>query len=84
MTGTNNNRSVSFFLLSRFQQNVLALTITITIAIMYNQKSEGVLESESHKVFWGLNIQCDETINTRRPDIVILNPKQGQNSGNNH
>ena len=39
----------------------------------YNQKPERVLESESHSVLWDFDVQWHQTINAKRPDVVILN-----------
>ena len=35
-----------------------------------------VLENDTHKLLWGLNIQTDPLIPARRPDIIIINKKK--------
>ena len=40
---------------------------------MYN--TESVLEIETHKVLWDLEIQMDHLFSVRRPDLVIVNKK---------
>ena len=37
---------------------------------------ETVLENETHKVLWDFEIQTDQLISARRPDLVIVNKKQ--------
>ena len=32
-----------------------------------------VLENDSHKLLWDLNIQTDHLIPARRPDLIIIN-----------
>ena len=41
----------------------------------YEHKPEGVAENEGVKVLWDMNIQCDNVIEARRPDIVIIDKK---------
>ena len=38
---------------------------------MYN--SAPVLENDSHKFLWDFNIQTDQLIPARRPDLIIIN-----------
>ena len=35
-----------------------------------------VLENDSHKLLWDLNIQTDHLIQTRRPDLLIINKRK--------
>ena len=38
----------------------------------YEHSPETVSENTTHKLLWDMNIQCDHTIEARRPDIVII------------
>ena len=42
----------------------------------YEQKPEGVVESESFKILWDFTVQCDREIEARRPDIVFIDKKE--------
>ena len=42
----------------------------------YEQKPEGVVESENFKILWDFTIQCDRKIEARRPDIVFIDKKE--------
>ena len=35
-----------------------------------------VLENDSHKLLWDFNIQTDQLIPVRRPDLIIINKKK--------
>ena len=35
-----------------------------------------VLENDTHKLLWDLNIQTDHLIPARRPDLIIINKKK--------
>ena len=35
-----------------------------------------VLENDSHKLLWDVNIQTDYLIPARRPDLIIINQKK--------
>ena len=35
-----------------------------------------VLENSTHKLLWGFNIQTDQLIPVRRPDLIIINKKK--------
>ena len=37
---------------------------------------ESVLENETHKLFWDLEIQTDHLISARRTDLIIINKKK--------
>ena len=38
----------------------------------YEEKPEGVMESQDLKVLWDFVIQCDRFVQARRPDIVVV------------
>ena len=42
----------------------------------YEEKPEGVVESENFKMLWDFIIQCDRKIEARRPDIVLIDKKK--------
>ena len=42
----------------------------------YIQNTESVPESETHKIFWNFEIQGNNLILARRPDLVIVNNKK--------
>ena len=42
----------------------------------YEQKPEGVVESENSKILWGFTGQCNRKIDARRPDIVFIDKKE--------
>ena len=35
-----------------------------------------VLENDTHKLLWDFNIQTDQLIPARRPDLIIINKKR--------
>ena len=35
-----------------------------------------VLENDAHKILWDFNIQTDNLIPARRPDLIIINKKR--------
>ena len=39
---------------------------------------EGVVENEEVKVLWDINVQCDNVIEARRPDIIAIDKKEGK------
>ena len=41
----------------------------------YEHVLEGVVENEEVKLLWDANIQCDNVIEPRRPDIVVGDKK---------
>ena len=45
---------------------------------MHNQES--VIENETHKLTWDLEIQTDHQISARRPDFMIINKKENLNN----
>ena len=42
----------------------------------YEQKPEGVVESENIEILWDFTVQCDRKIEARRPDIVFVYKKE--------
>ena len=42
----------------------------------YEQKPEGVVESENVKILWDVTVQCDRKIEARRPDFVFADKKE--------
>ncbi len=38
-----------------------------------------VLEKDTHKLLWDFDIQTDDLISARRPDLIIINKKTKQN-----
>ena len=43
---------------------------------LYEQKPEGVMESENFKILWDFTVQCDRKIEARRADIVFIDTKE--------
>ena len=39
----------------------------------YLQNPQSVTENVNHRLIWDMNIQCDDVIMERKPDIVIVN-----------
>ena len=42
----------------------------------YEHAPEGAVENEEIKVLWDINIQCDNLIKTRRPDLIVIHMKK--------
>ena len=42
----------------------------------YAHMPEGVVENEEVKLLWDVNIQCDNAIEARRPEIVVVDKKE--------
>ena len=42
----------------------------------YLHNPQSVSENDNHNLIWDMNIQCDNIILKRRPDIVIVNKKE--------
>ena len=38
--------------------------------------SEGAVENEEINVLWNINIQCDNLIEARRPDFIVIDKKE--------
>ena len=41
----------------------------------YNHRARGVMENEDVKILWDFNIQTDNLIEHRTPDIIVVNTK---------
>ena len=39
---------------------------------MVEHQPEGVVRNEKCKIFWDMTVQCDDTVDARRPDIVVF------------
>ena len=37
---------------------------------------EGAIENDKIKLLWDINVQCDNVIEARRPEIVVMNKKE--------
>ena len=48
----------------------------------YEHTREGVIENEEVKVLWDINVQCDNVIEARRPNIIVIDKKKAK--GDNH
>ena len=46
----------------------------------YMHNPAPVLENDSHKLLWDFNIQTDDLIPARRPDLIIINKKKGESA----
>ena len=42
----------------------------------YEQKPDGIIESERYKIIWDMNQQCNQVIEARRADIVFINEEE--------
>ena len=42
----------------------------------YEHVPEGAVENEEVKVLWDINVQCDNVIEARRPDIILIDKKE--------
>ena len=42
----------------------------------YEHVPEGVVENEEIKVLWDINVQCNNVIEARRPDIIVIDKKE--------
>ena len=42
----------------------------------YEHVPEGAVENEEVKVLWDINVQCDNAIEARRPDIILIEKKE--------
>ena len=42
----------------------------------YEHAPEGAVENEEIKVLWNINIQCDNLIEARRPDLIVIDKKE--------
>ena len=42
----------------------------------YEHAPEGAVENEEIKVLWDINVQCDNLIEARRPDLIVIDKKE--------
>ena len=42
----------------------------------YEHAPEGAVENEEIKVLWDINIQCDNLIEARLPDLIVIDKKE--------
>ena len=42
----------------------------------YEYALEGAVENEEIKILWDINIQCDNLIEARRPDLIVIDKKK--------
>ena len=42
----------------------------------YEHNLGGVVESESVKILWDINVQCDNVIQARRPDVIVIHKEK--------
>lgn len=42
----------------------------------YEHTPEGAIENEDVKILWDINIQCDNVIQARRPDLIVIDKKR--------
>ena len=45
---------------------------------LYNQQPSSCAENEEYKLSWDMMIQCDQHIQGRKPDIVLLNKRTNE------
>ena len=43
---------------------------------LYEHVPAGVVENEEVKVLWDINVHCDNVIEARRPDIIVIDKKE--------
>ena len=41
----------------------------------YKHCPKGVVENDDVKLIWDINIQCDNIIEARRPDLILVDKK---------
>ena len=41
----------------------------------YEHCTEGAVEDDDVELIWGINIQCDNDIEARRPDLILVDKK---------
>ena len=41
----------------------------------YEHCPEGVMEDDDVKLIWDINIQCDNVMEARRPDLILVDKK---------
>ena len=42
----------------------------------YEHAPEGVVENDDVKLLWDVNIQCDNMIKARKPDLILVDKKE--------
>ena len=42
----------------------------------YEHTPEGVVEKEAVKIMWDINVQCDNVIQARRPDDIVIHKEK--------
>ena len=42
----------------------------------YMQNPAAVLENDTHKFLWDFDVQTDQLISSRRPDLIIISQKK--------
>ena len=42
----------------------------------YKHVPDGLVENEEVKFLWDVNVQCDNVIEARRPDIIVIDKKE--------
>ena len=42
----------------------------------YEHEAEGAVENENVELLWNVTVQCDNIIEARRPDIVLVDKKE--------
>ena len=42
----------------------------------YEHTPEGVVENEAVKILWDINVQCDNVIQVRRPDVIVVHKER--------
>ena len=42
----------------------------------YEHGPEGAVENEEVKVLWNIDVQCDNVMEARRPDIILIDKKE--------
>ena len=46
----------------------------------YEHCPKGVVENDDVKLFWDINIQCDNIIEARRPNLILVDKKRKSSS----
>ena len=44
----------------------------------YEDVPEGVVENGEVKLLWDMNIQCNNVVEARRPDIIVVSKKENK------
>ena len=44
--------------------------------MLYEHAPEGALEKEEIEILWNINIQCDNLMEARRPDPIVIDEKE--------